>query len=174
MSKLTHQLQWTFDEVDRIKKAAVQKYYEAEAALDAAADIECEYWTRELVEQFPELADEYDDNDISVNHYGRVRGLPRAPQFLCTVSFKDCEERCIIEPPYKTWGGTSARNCVTVDVWHQTADGKKFRKDSARYRADEIIPFIKDLTVLKLKASEKREDMLKGAPVTAPSKTEEK
>ena len=166
MGSLWHGKRWTEDEVDAIAKEAVRKQYEASAAMAAAADIEVEYWTRDLIERFPVLESDYDDNTIDVS----ARGTRWNDQeFLCTVTWSDNTVICIISAPMRPHKyGTTCYPHATVKVWWQRAKKSKspeFLKDYGAIRCSEIIPLITKLELVDNRKPRK-EELLKGAPET--------
>jgi hypothetical protein len=167
MGSIWHGKQWTEDEVDAIAKEAVRKKYEADAAMAAAADIEVEYWTRDLIERFPVLKSDYDENTIDVC----VSSCRSNDQdFLCTVTWSNKTEICIISEPERPYRyGTTCYPHATVKVWWQRAKKSKnpeFLKDYGTVRCSEIIPFITALEPI-IHRQAKKDGLLKGPPETA-------
>lgn len=136
MANIWHEIRWTRKEVERCKSVAMRKRYEADAALQAACDIEVEYWNQVLAKKFPDLRDEFRRNYVNYRH----------EYFVAVVSFSDDDNaECIIGLPEKSWGGTIHDYHTRIKVWHRTANNKRFRQDCIEYRCDEIIPFIKTI-----------------------------
>ena len=167
MAPIWHGRRWTEKEVDAIAKEAVRKKYEADAAMAAAADIEVEYWTRDLIERFPILKSDYDENTIDVS----ARGTRWNDQeFLCTVTCIDTTSICIISSPMRPREyGTTCYPHSIVRVWWQRAKKSKspeFLKDYDTIRCSQIIPAITKLELLDDRKPRK-EELLKGAPKTA-------
>lgn len=166
MGTLWHGKRWTEDEVDAIAKEAVRKQYEASAAMAAAADIEVEYWTRDLIERFPVLESDYDENTIDIS----ARGTRwNDEEFLCTATWPAKTEICIISAPMRPRSyGTTCYPHATVKVWWQCAKKSKspeFLKTYGDIRCSEIIPFITKLELVDNRKPRK-ERLLKGAPET--------
>lgn len=167
MSAIWHGKRWTEKEVDDIAKEAVRKKYEADAAMAAAADIEVEYWTRDLIERFPVLESQHDENTIDISAIG---SRSNEQDFLCAVTWSDKTEICIIsapERPYKY--GTICYPHATVKVWWQRAKKSKnpeFLKEHCTVRCSEIIPFITTLEPM-IHRKAKKDGLLKDAPKTA-------
>jgi hypothetical protein len=167
MASIWHGKRWTAQEIDAIAKEAVRKKYEADAAMSAAAEIEVEYWTRELIERFPVLESDYDENTFDVYVTGDWR---TDKDFLCEVTWSDTVETCIISAPeHPSRGGTVNYPHARVKVWWQRAKKSKnseFLKEYNTMRCSEIIPFITKLEPLVSKKARK-EELLKGPPKPA-------
>lgn len=138
MSRIWHEIRWTRKEVEQFKKTAIRKRMEADAALQAAVDIEVEYWNQMLAKKFPELKDEFRGNFVDY----------KRDYFYCKVAFSDGPAECIIGLPEKQWGGTIHDYHTVIKVWHKRADGKRYRRDCLTYRCDEILPFVSDIVPL--------------------------
>lgn len=124
---MTQNYEWTLDDVRDAKRRAEWKRLEWAEALDTSKAMECEYWTRTLVQKFPEL--EYKTED----------------GFFATIAFSDGDEICrVCGPKTFEYGGTE------VLVWHKGSKGK-FNKLATRYKCEDIVPFIAAVSLLTAK-----------------------
>jgi len=159
MRSLSNKVYWTEREVDDLKKAAIAKALEAEAALLAAGNVEVQYWTQTLVEKFPDIACDYDDYTIDVFKCGNWRNN-RA--FTCDVEFSaGVVSKCVMSAPYLARHGYSDIHHAGIDVWHELSSKKKgkpsYRQDKVTYRCEDVIPFIKMLLPITNSRDEQKE-----------------
>ena len=120
--------EWTLTDVtDAFRRAELQRM-KFECARTMARNIEREYWTAVLVKKFPELE-------------WKVDGI--GFRYLATIAFSDADQQCLVRGPMLGgYGGTH------VLVWHRGSKGK-LHKTATEYRCDEIVPFIRSVTLLK-------------------------
>lgn len=113
--------EWTLDDVREAHRRAEMKRLELAEARNTAEEMECEYWTRQLVKKFPEL------------EYNTHKG------YLATIAYGSGSQECrVLGPEVSKYGGAQ------LLVWRRGSKGK-FNKLATCYQCEEIVPFITDV-----------------------------
>jgi hypothetical protein len=147
-----HDVEWSEEYIENLKRNALIKLFEAHASMDAALKAEEEFWTHELVQKFPALQCKYDHR-----HFNYL--LPGRAIFYGKIGFSDEDAVCLIGVPEQSNRYNGKPRAVTMPVWHQTSDGKKFKKLAVSYPCKSVIPFLSDVRPLTPKENDESKDM---------------
>jgi hypothetical protein len=117
--------EWTEADVAEAKRRAALKRIESEEASRSARAIEESFWEAKLIAKFPDL--EYRTHEV----------------YAALIAFSDGDQWCMCKGPT-----TSPFAGVQMLVWHKGSKGK-FHKTATTYECGEIIPFVKEVRLIK-------------------------